>query len=95
MDAERTYVGRGGQKLAFALQAFAVDPRGAVVCDLGSHIGGFVDCWLRHGAARVYAVDTAYGTFDWRLRNDPPRYTHGADERPAPRASRKDGLRLL
>jgi 23S rRNA (cytidine1920-2'-O)/16S rRNA (cytidine1409-2'-O)-methyltransferase len=65
------YVGRGGEKLAFALRTFDIDPAGAVCCDLGSHIGGFVDCWLRHGAARVHSVDTCYGTLAWRLRNDP------------------------
>ena len=64
------YVSRGGEKLAFALQAFAISPRGLVACDLGSQLGGFVDCLLRHGAQRVYAVDTAYGTLAWELRND-------------------------
>lgn len=64
------YVGRGGDKLAFALETFGVAARGAVCCDLGSHVGGFVDCWLHHGAERVYAVDTCYGTLDWGLRND-------------------------
>lgn len=65
------YVTRGGEKLAFALEAFGVDVTGRVCADLGSHMGGFVDCLLRRGAARVYSVDTAYGTLDWGLRNDP------------------------
>jgi len=70
-DATRPYVTRGGDKLAGALEAFGLDVHGMVCADLGSHMGGFVDCLLRHGAARVYSVDTSYGTFDWRLRNDP------------------------
>ncbi len=69
--ARRSSVGRGADKLAFALSAFQMDATGAVCCDLGSHVGGFVDAWLRHGAERVYAVDTGYGVLDWRLRNDP------------------------
>jgi 23S rRNA (cytidine1920-2'-O)/16S rRNA (cytidine1409-2'-O)-methyltransferase len=65
------YVSRGGEKLAFALRAFDLSPQGVVACDLGSQVGGFVDCLLRHGARRVYAVDTAYGVLAWELRNDP------------------------
>ncbi len=64
------YVGKGGLKLEFALDAFRIDPTGRVAADLGSHIGGFVDCLLQHGAAKVYSVDTSYGTFAWTLRND-------------------------
>lgn len=69
--AKTTYASRGGDKLAFALEAFRICPRGRLACDLGSQIGGFVDCLLRGGARRVYAVDTAYGTLAWHLRNDP------------------------
>ncbi len=65
------YVGRGGEKLAWALDHFEVDVAGRVCCDLGSHVGGFVDALLQAGAARVYAVDTSYGTLAWTLRNDP------------------------
>jgi len=65
------YVSRGGDKLEAALQHFAVDVTGLVCADLGSHVGGFVDCLLRRGAARVYSVDTAYGIFAWKLRKDP------------------------
>lgn len=65
------YVTRGGDKLEFALGRFGVDPAGRVAADLGSHIGGFVDCLLQHGAARVYSVDTSYGTLAWKLRQDP------------------------
>ncbi len=65
------YVGRGGDKLAWALETFGVDPAGKVCCDLGSNVGGFVDCLLQKGAVRVYSVDTSYGTLAWTLRNDP------------------------
>lgn len=65
------YVGRGGEKLAWALAHFGVDVAGLVCCDLGSNVGGFVDCLLQHGARRVYSVDTSYGTLAWTLRNDP------------------------
>lgn len=65
------YVGRGGEKMAWGLEWAGLDPAGWVCCDLGSHIGGFVDALLQAGATRVYAVDTCYGTFAWTLRNDP------------------------
>ena len=65
------YVGRGGEKMAWGLQWAGLEPEGWVCCDLGSHIGGFVDALLQAGAAKVYAVDTCYGTFAWTLRNDP------------------------
>ena len=64
------YLTRGGDKLEFALREFEMDVTGQVAADLGSHIGGFVDCLLAHGAARVHAVDTSYGTLAWRLRQD-------------------------
>lgn len=65
------YVSRAGTKLAFALDHFDIEPTGWVCADLGSHVGGFVDCLLQRGAGCVYAVDTAHGTLDWSLRNDP------------------------
>lgn len=65
------YVGRGGVKLAHALAAFGIDVRGAVAIDLGASTGGFTDCLLRAGAARVYAVDVGRGQLAWRLRQDP------------------------
>lgn len=65
------YVSRGGDKLDFALKAFELDVAGSVAADLGSNVGGFVDCLLQHGAARVYSVDTSYGTLAWKLRQDP------------------------
>jgi 23S rRNA (cytidine1920-2'-O)/16S rRNA (cytidine1409-2'-O)-methyltransferase len=65
------YVSRGGLKLEAALQAFDVDVRGKVAIDVGASTGGFTDCLLQHGAARVYAVDVGHGQLDWRLRQDP------------------------
>ena len=65
------FASRGGIKLHAALSAFDVHPSGLICADLGSHAGGFVDCLLRGGAARVYAVDTGYGVLDHRLRQDP------------------------
>ncbi len=70
-EAEATYVSRGGYKLAAALDAFSIDLRGAVCADLGCSTGGFTDCMLQRGAAKVYAVDTAYGQLAWKLRQDP------------------------
>lgn len=64
------FVSRGGQKLARALDHFNIDVAGLVCADLGSHVGGFVDCLLQRGAARVFSVDTSYGTLAWTLRRD-------------------------
>jgi 23S rRNA (cytidine1920-2'-O)/16S rRNA (cytidine1409-2'-O)-methyltransferase len=69
-EPESSYVSRGGAKLAAALDRFEVDPAGLVCADLGSSTGGFVDCLLRRGAAKVYAIDTAYGQLAWKLRHD-------------------------
>ena len=68
---QKRFVGRGGLKLQAALEAFKIDARGLVCADLGSNIGGFVDCLLQNGAAKVYSVDTSYGTLAWKLRTDP------------------------
>ncbi len=65
------YVSRGGEKLAHALDVFALDVGGLTVIDVGASTGGFTDCLLQRGAARVYAVDVGRGQLDWRLRNDP------------------------
>src|SRR5687768_17030432 len=65
------FVSRAGQKLDHALATFRVDVAGFVCADLGSNTGGFVDCLLRRGAAKVYAIDTGYGVLDWKLRKDP------------------------
>ncbi|MBU0638767.1 MAG: TlyA family RNA methyltransferase [Planctomycetes bacterium] len=71
MPADDTpYVSRGGQKLAAALHGAALDVSGWICADFGSHAGGFVECLLRHGAARVYAVEPGYGVLDCRLRAD-------------------------
>lgn len=67
---EGEYVSRAGIKLAHALRAFDISPRGWICADLGSSTGGFVDCLLQHGAARVYAVERGYGVLDHRLRTD-------------------------
>jgi 23S rRNA (cytidine1920-2'-O)/16S rRNA (cytidine1409-2'-O)-methyltransferase len=65
------YVSRGGVKLAAALDAFALDVTGLVAVDVGASTGGFTDCLLQRGAARVYAVDVGYGQLAWKLRSDP------------------------
>lgn len=72
MRAERDcpFVSRGGLKLRHALDAFHIDPAGCTCADLGCSTGGFTDCLLQAGAARVYSVDTAYGQFAWKLRTD-------------------------
>lgn len=70
-EAALRYVSRGGLKLERAFQAFAVDAGGWTVVDVGASTGGFTDCWLQHGAARVYAVDVGHGQLAWPLRNDP------------------------
>ena len=64
------YVSRGGRKLAAALDALGVEPDGKVCLDVGASTGGFTDCLLQRGAARVAAVDVAYGQIDLRLRED-------------------------
>jgi len=68
---ETSYVGRGGEKLAHALDAFALDPVGLVALDVGASTGGFTDVLLRRGALRVYAVDVGYGELAWSLRENP------------------------
>ena len=70
-DPAKPFVSRAGLKLEHAMQTFGLDAAGKVCADLGSNTGGFVDCLLRRGAARVYAVDTGYGVLEWKLRNDP------------------------
>ncbi len=65
------YVSRGGLKLEAALAAFAIDPAGAVCLDIGASTGGFTDCLLQHGAAKVWAIDVGHSQLDWRIRSDP------------------------
>ena len=64
------YVSRGGVKLANALGAFGLDVGGRCALDVGASTGGFTDCLLQEGAARVIAVDVAYGELHWKIRND-------------------------
>ncbi len=64
------FVSRGGEKLQAALEEFKIFPEGLVCADVGASTGGFTDCLLQGGAARVYAVDVGYGILDWGLRND-------------------------
>ncbi len=65
------YVSRAGYKLEAALDHWQIDVNGCVCADIGSSTGGFTDCLLQRGAARVYAVDVGAGQLDWKLRNDP------------------------
>ena len=65
------YVSRGGYKLAGALDHWGIDVTGWNCLDVGASTGGFTDCLLQRGAARVWAVDVGHGQIDWRLRNDP------------------------
>jgi len=65
------YVSRGGLKLEKALEHWRIDLHGKVCLDVGASTGGFSDCMLQHGAAKVIAVDTGYGQMDFGLRNDP------------------------
>ncbi len=64
------YVSRGGLKLEKALEVFAADPEGKICMDIGASTGGFTDCMLQKGAAKVYAVDVGYGQLDYKLRCD-------------------------
>ena len=67
---DHPYVGRGGVKLAHALDAFGIDATGREALDIGASTGGFTDVLLKRGAARVVALDVGHGQFDWSLRND-------------------------
>jgi 23S rRNA (cytidine1920-2'-O)/16S rRNA (cytidine1409-2'-O)-methyltransferase len=71
VQGSEKYVGRGGFKLEAALEHFKVPVKGKRCLDVGSSTGGFTDCLLQHGAAKVYAVDVGRGQIDWKLRNDP------------------------
>ncbi len=87
-DGDLRYVSRGGLKLEKALEHWQIDLRGKVCLDIGASTGGFSDCMLQHGAAKVIAVDTGYGQMNFGLRNDPrlrllektnARYLQGSD----------------
>lgn len=65
------YVSRGGYKLEKAIEEFDISLEGKTCMDIGASTGGFTDCMLQNGAAKVYAIDVGYGQFAWKLRNDP------------------------
>ena len=69
VEAGPRFVSRGGEKLEGALTTFAIDVTGLVCADVGSSTGGFTDCLLQHGAAKVYAIDVGKGILHWKLRN--------------------------
>ena len=71
VEAGPRFVSRGGEKLEAALEAFGVNVSGLVCADVGASTGGFTDCLLQRGAAKVYAIDVGKGILHWRLRNDP------------------------
>lgn len=71
IDAGPRFVSRGGEKLLGALAAFPVNVAGMTAVDVGASTGGFTDCLLQHGAAKVYAIDVGKGILHWKLRNDP------------------------
>jgi 23S rRNA (cytidine1920-2'-O)/16S rRNA (cytidine1409-2'-O)-methyltransferase len=68
---DHPYVGRGGLKLAHALETFALDVTGWTALDIGASTGGFTDVLLQRGAARVVALDVGHGQLDWKIRTDP------------------------
>lgn len=70
MKSKPRFVSRGGEKLAEALQVFQLDVGGRICADVGASTGGFTDCLLQNGAARVYAIDVGYGQLDYTLRQD-------------------------
>jgi 23S rRNA (cytidine1920-2'-O)/16S rRNA (cytidine1409-2'-O)-methyltransferase len=70
LEAGEKYVSRGGHKLEHALRHFQLDVAALVALDLGASTGGFTDCLLQHGAAKVFAVDVGQGQFAWKLRQD-------------------------
>ncbi len=71
VDSGPRFVSRGGEKLDAALEAFHIDVTGWVCADVGASTGGFTDCLLQRGAAKVYAIDVGKGILHWKLRNDP------------------------
>jgi 23S rRNA (cytidine1920-2'-O)/16S rRNA (cytidine1409-2'-O)-methyltransferase len=71
VDSGPRFVSRGGEKLDAALEAFNIDVKDFVCADVGASTGGFTDCLLQRGAAKVYAIDVGKGILHWKLRNDP------------------------
>ena len=102
-DAELTlagrdhpWVSRGGVKLAFALDHFAIDPAGVISLDIGASTGGFTDVLLANGAARVHAVDVGRGQLAWKLRQDPRVVVHeGVNARYLSRAEIAEPIELV
>ena len=70
VDSGPRFVSRGGEKLDAALEVFAIDVTGLICADVGASTGGFTDCLLQRGAAKVYAIDVGKGILHWKLRND-------------------------
>ena len=68
--AQDRYVGRGGHKMEGALKHFGITPAGLTCLDIGASTGGFTDCLLQHGAAKVWAIDVGHSQLDWRIRSD-------------------------
>jgi 23S rRNA (cytidine1920-2'-O)/16S rRNA (cytidine1409-2'-O)-methyltransferase len=71
VDSGPRFVSRGGEKLDAALEAFGLEVAGLTCADVGASTGGFTDCLLQRGAAKVYAIDVGKGILHWKLRNDP------------------------
>jgi 23S rRNA (cytidine1920-2'-O)/16S rRNA (cytidine1409-2'-O)-methyltransferase len=71
VQAGDRYVGRGGLKMEAALAHFGLSPEGKTCLDIGASTGGFTDCLLQHGAAKVWAIDVGHSQLDWKIRSDP------------------------
>ncbi len=71
VDSGPRFVSRGGEKLDAALETFGINVNGLVCADVGASTGGFTDCLLQRGAAKIYAIDVGKGILHWKLRNDP------------------------
>ncbi len=76
LQARSPYVGRGGLKLQGALDHFQLSVRGLTALDIGASTGGFTDCLLQRGAAKVYSIDVGHGQLAWKIRNDPRVVVH-------------------
>ena len=93
---DHPWVSRGGVKLAFALDHFALDPSGTIALDIGASTGGFTDVLLAKGAARVHAVDVGRGQLAWKLRQDPRVVVHeGTNARYLSRAEIPEPIDLV
>jgi len=93
---DHPWVSRGGIKLAFALDHFALDPSGMIALDIGASTGGFTDVLLAKGAARVHAVDVGRGQLAWKLRQDPRVVVHeGTNARYLSRAEIPEPIDLV